>query len=222
MYAYPGYVTDELIETMATTPQIVNYLDIPLQHGHRETLKRMRRPANIDWVYSTVEKLRSAMPDIAIRTTFIVGYPGETDEEFDGLKQFVQDLQFDRVGAFTYSYEASTPSAAVAWQVPEQVKLARQEELMTLQQPISLAKNQTLVGRTLPVLIEGYGDGVSIGRSYRDAPEIDGYVIVPGELPLGELVPIRIDGAMNYDLTGYPQIDSQISNASSIPINRLK
>ncbi len=90
MYAYPGYVTDELIETMATTPQIVPYLDIPLQHGHRETLKRMRRPANIDWVYRTVEKLRTAMPDIAIRTTFIVGYPGETDEEFDGLKQFVQ------------------------------------------------------------------------------------------------------------------------------------
>jgi ribosomal protein S12 methylthiotransferase len=204
MYAYPGYVTDELIETMATTPQIVNYLDIPLQHGHRETLKRMRRPANIEWVYGTVEKLRTAMPDIAIRTTFIVGYPGETDEEFDGLKQFVRDLQFDRVGAFTYSYEASTPSASVSWQVPEEVKLARQEELMALQQPISLAKNQALVGQTLPVLVEGYGDGVTVGRSYRDAPEIDGYVIVPGELPLGEIVPIRIDGAMNYDLTGYP------------------
>ncbi|HRO23427.1 MAG TPA: 30S ribosomal protein S12 methylthiotransferase RimO, partial [Promineifilum sp.] len=108
MYAYPGYVTDELIETMATTPQILPYLDIPLQHGHRETLKRMRRPANIEWVYGTLEKLRAAMPDIAIRTTFIVGYPGETDEEFDALKTFVHDLQFDRVGAFTYSYEAST------------------------------------------------------------------------------------------------------------------
>ena len=163
MYAYPGYVTDELIETMATTPQIVNYLDIPLQHGHRETLKRMRRPANIEWVYKTVEKLRSAMPDIAIRTTFIVGYPGETDEEFDGLKQFVRDLQFDRMGAFTYSYEASTPSATVSWQVEEAVKQARQAELMELQQAISLAKNQTQVGKTLPVLIEGYGDNLSIG-----------------------------------------------------------
>jgi ribosomal protein S12 methylthiotransferase len=101
MYAYPGYVTDELIETMATTPQVLPYLDIPLQHGHRETLKRMRRPANIEWVYKTVEKLRTAMPNIAIRTTFIVGYPGETDEEFDGLKQFVSDLRFDRVGAST-------------------------------------------------------------------------------------------------------------------------
>lgn len=208
MYAYPGYVTDELIETMATTPQIVNYLDIPLQHGHRETLKRMRRPANIEWVYGTVEKLRRAMPDIAIRTTFIVGYPGETDEEFAGLKQFVQDLEFDRVGAFTYSYEASTPSATVAAQVPEDIKEARRDELMEVQQQISLAKNQALVGQTLPVLVEGYGDGISVGRTYRDAPEIDGMVIVPGELPLGELVPIRVDGAMTYDLTGYPATDS--------------
>lgn len=205
MYAYPGYVTDELIETMATTPQVVNYLDIPLQHGHRETLKRMRRPANIEWVYKTVEKLRTAMPDIAIRTTFIVGYPGETDEEFDGLKQFVRALEFDRFGAFTYSYEASTPSATVSWQVPEAVKEARRNALMELQQSISLAKNQAQVGKVLPVLIEGHGDNVSVGRTYRDAPEIDGMVFIPGELPLGELVPVRIDGAMVYDLTGQPE-----------------
>ncbi len=207
MYAYPGYVTDELIETMATTPPIVPYLDIPLQHGHRETLKRMRRPANIDWVYNTVGKLRDAIPEIAIRTTFIVGYPGETDEEFEALKQFVSDLQFDRVGAFTYSYEASTPSAKVSWQVPEEIKQARLDELMALQQPISLARNQAQVGRTLPVLIEGHGDNVSVGRTYRDAPEIDGLVIIPGELPLGEMVPIHIDGAMVYDLTGSPQMN---------------
>jgi ribosomal protein S12 methylthiotransferase len=206
MYAYPGYVTDELIETMAATPQIVNYLDIPLQHGHRATLKRMRRPANVEWVYRTLEKLRQAMPDIAIRTTFIVGYPGETDEEFEALKQFVRDLQFDRLGAFTYSYEASTPSATVAWHVPEEVKEARQAELMTLQQHISLARNQMQVGRTLPVLIEGYGDNVSVGRTYRDAPEIDGLVLIPGQLPLGEIAPVRIDGATTYDLTGYPDI----------------
>ncbi|MDX1615002.1 MAG: 30S ribosomal protein S12 methylthiotransferase RimO [Candidatus Promineifilaceae bacterium] len=202
MYAYPGYVTDELIETMASHEQIVPYLDIPLQHGHRETLKRMRRPANIDWVYRTVGKLRDAMPDIAIRTTFIVGYPGETDEEFAGLMQFVEDMRFDRVGAFTYSYEASTPSATVASQVPDVIKEARQAELMALQQPISLARNQAFVGRTLPMLVEGYGDGYSVGRSYRDAPEIDGLVIVPGELPLATMVPVRIDGALTYDLTG--------------------
>jgi ribosomal protein S12 methylthiotransferase len=148
------------------------------------------------------------VPDIAIRTTFIVGYPGETDEEFDGLKKLVQDLQFDRIGAFTYSYEASTPSATVSWQVPEEVKEARLNELMELQQPISLQKNQNQVGRVLPVLIEGFGDGVSVGRTYRDAPEIDGLVIIPGELPPGEMVPIRIDGAMTYDLTGQPETQS--------------
>lgn len=219
MYAYPGYVTDELIETMATTPQIVNYLDIPLQHGDRETLKRMRRPANIEWVYKTVEKLRTAIPDIAIRTTFIVGYPGETDTEFANLKQFVRDLQFDRFGAFTYSYEASTPSATVAWQVPEDVKVARRDELMALQQPISLAKNQALVGQTLPIFVEGFGDGVSVGRTYRDAPEIDGMVFVPGELPIGELVPVRIDGAMMYDLTGV--VETAVSHSQTIVLNDI-
>jgi ribosomal protein S12 methylthiotransferase len=206
MYAYPGYVTDELIETMATLPQILPYLDIPLQHGHRETLKRMRRPANVDWVYRTIEKLRRAMPDIAVRTTFIVGYPGETEAEFDGLKQFVSDLRFDRVGVFTYSFEASTPSATVSWQVDDSVKEARRDELMTLQQQISLEINQTLVGRTLPVLIEGQGDGISVGRSYRDAPEIDGLVILEGEAPVGAMLPVRIDGATVYDLTGTPEL----------------
>ncbi|MCB0008588.1 MAG: TRAM domain-containing protein, partial [Anaerolineales bacterium] len=114
---------------------------------------------------------------------------------------------FDRLGAFTYSYEASTPSATVSWQVEEEVKAARQAELMAVQQQISLEKNQEQVGRVLPVLIEGYGDGVSIGRSYRDAPEIDGLVFVPGELPIGALVPVYIDGAMAYDLTGTPVVN---------------
>lgn len=206
MYAYPGYVTDELIATMAQHKQIVPYLDIPLQHGHRETLKRMRRPANIEWVYKTIDKLRVAMPEIAIRTTFIVGFPGETEEEFAALKDFVRDIRFDRLGVFTYSYEASTPSASVSWQVAEEVKEARRAELMDLQQRISLERNQEQVGKVLPVLIEGYGDEVSVGRSFRDAPEIDGLVLVPGKLPIGQIVPIRIDGAMIYDLTGYPDM----------------
>jgi ribosomal protein S12 methylthiotransferase len=182
----------------------------------------MRRPANIDWVYRTIEKIRTAMPDIAIRTTFIVGYPGETEEEFESLKQFVMDLQFDRVGAFPYSFEASTPSADVSWQVPEEVKTARLEELMVLQQSISLAKNQDQVGRTLPVLVEGFGDGVSIGRSYRDAPEIDGLVIVPGELPLGEIVPVHISGAMTYDLSGTPEGVNIQSEVAPISLNTVK
>ncbi|HLV36751.1 MAG TPA: 30S ribosomal protein S12 methylthiotransferase RimO [Spirillospora sp.] len=211
MYAYPGYVTPRLMETMAQHPQILPYLDMPLQHGHRETLKRMKRPAKIEWVYETLDKLRRTIPNLAVRTTFIVGYPGETDEEFEGLLQFVSDLQFDRAGAFTYSYEIGTPSAALPGQVPDEVKQERWERLMALQQGISLAKNQAFVGQTLDVLVEGHGEAededgnptgemVSLGRSYRDAPEIDGYVFIEGKLPPGEIVPVRITGATHYDL----------------------
>jgi ribosomal protein S12 methylthiotransferase len=202
MYAYPGYVTPRLMEVMASSKQILPYLDMPLQHGHREVLKRMRRPANVEWVYETVGKLREAMPQIAIRTTFIVGYPGETDEEFGGLIQFVKDLRFDRVGAFTYSYEIGTPSAQLPNQVPDEVKEERRNILMETQQPISLQRNQEFVGKTMNVLVDGYGDGLSVCRSYRDAPEIDGMVVVEGELPIGEIVPVKITGAMNYDLVG--------------------
>ncbi len=122
MYAYPGYVTDRLIEVMAEHQQIVPYLDIPLQHADRRTLLRMRRPANIEWVHETLGKMRAAMPDLAIRTTFIVGYPGETDEEFETLVKFVEEMRFDRVGCFTYSYEPGTPSADLPDQVEEDVK----------------------------------------------------------------------------------------------------
>jgi ribosomal protein S12 methylthiotransferase len=191
---------------------------MPLQHGHRETLKRMKRPAKVEWVYETLDKLRSTIPHLAVRTTFIVGYPGETDEEFDGLLNFVRDLQFDRVGAFKYSYEIGTPSATLANHVPDDVKQERYEALMELQQGISLAKNQALVGQTLDVLVEGHGEGededgqptgdtLSVGRTYRDAPEIDGMVLVEGELPIGEIVPVRITGATTYDL--FATIDTQ-------------
>jgi len=211
MYAYPGYVTPRLIETMARHPQILHYLDIPLQHGHRDTLLRMKRPAKIEWVYDTLANMRRAMPDLAVRTTFIVGYPGETDEEFDGLLKFVRDLEFDRVGAFKYSYEIGTPSALLPFQVEDDVKEARYNALMELQQNISLKKNQAMIGKRIEVLVEGHGEGededgestgdaLSLGRSYRDAPEIDGYVIVEGELPVGEIVPVRVTGATTYDL----------------------
>jgi ribosomal protein S12 methylthiotransferase len=202
MYAYPGYVTDRLIDLMAANDRILPYLDMPLQHGHPEVLKRMRRPANIEWVHRTVEKLRAAMPEIAIRTTFIVGYPGETDQEFEALLDFVRDLRFDRVGAFTYSYEAATPSGSLPGQIPDDVKEARRVRLMEEQQSISLRRNQEHIGQTLPVLIEGYGDGLSVGRCYRDAPEIDGIVIAEEQLPIGQIVPLRITGAMPYDLIG--------------------
>ena len=202
MYAYPGYITDRLVEVMATYPQVLHYLDIPLQHAHPSTLRRMKRPANMDWVYRTLEKMRSAMPDLAIRTTFIVGYPGESEEEFNTLLDFVREIKFDRVGTFQFSFEIGTASEPLGDPVPPEVKQERYDRLMALQQGISLERNQAFMGKTLDVLFEGYGDGVSIGRSYRDAPEIDGLVIVEGQAPLGEILPVRITGAMTYDLSG--------------------
>ncbi len=206
MYQYPGAVTDRLIEVMASRSQIAHYVDIPLQHGHPDVLKRMRRPANIDWVYRTFEKIRQAMPDVAIRTTFIVGYPGETEAEFEGLLKFVRDLEFDRVGAFQYSFEPGTPSADLDNHLSAEIKQERYERLMEMQQAISLKKNQAQVGRTLDVLIEGQGDGLTVGRTYRDAPEIDGLVILEGTAPVGEFVPVKIDGALAYDLTGHVEL----------------
>jgi ribosomal protein S12 methylthiotransferase len=220
MYAYPGAVSDRLIQVMATRPQVLHYVDIPLQHGHPQVLKRMRRPANVDWVHRTLDKLRVAMPDLAVRTTFIVGYPGETDAEFDALCQFVADLKFDRVGAFTYSFEPGTPSADLPDQLPDDVKRERYERLMALQQPISLGKNQSLVGKTFDVLIEGQGDGLTVGRTYRDAPEIDGLVVIEGTVPVGEFVPVRITGAMEYDLTGTVDVrESHLDAPTAIAVH---
>ena len=218
MYAYPGAVTDKLIETMAEQPKIVKYLDIPLQHGHPATLRRMRRPSNIDWVYRTVGKMRDRIADLCVRTTFIVGYPGETDEEFDGLMKFVDDMQFDRVGVFTYSFEPGTPSGDIKEQVPEDVKNSRRDALMVKQQQISLVKNQQQVGKTLTALIEGHDpeNELSFGRSYRDAPEVDGLVIIEGTVPVGEMVPVKINGAMEYDLTGTVETTSNIISLAGI------
>jgi len=212
MYAYPGHVTDELVEVMASHDKIVPYLDMPLQHGDPRTLKRMRRPSRLEMVYDHMAKLRAAMPDIALRTTFIVGYPGETEEEFQGLLDFAKAIEFDKVGAFTFSPEPGTPSATLPDQVAEEVKQERYGRLMELQQPISLRKNQALVGRMLEILIEGEGevegsgDPLLLGRSYRDAPEVDGLVLVPGVsgAPIGSMMEVHINGAMEYDLVGEP------------------
>lgn len=202
MYAYPGYVTDRLIDVMASNPQILPYLDMPLQHAHPHVLRRMKRPANMDWVHRTLEKMRTAMPELALRTTFIVGYPGETEEEFQTLLDFIKVIRFDRVGTFLFSFEPGTASEPLGDPVPQKVKEERYDRLMTLQQGISLERNQSFMGKTMDVLFEGHGNGLSMGRSYRDAPEIDGLVIVEGKAPLGELLPVRITGAMAYDLSG--------------------
>lgn len=200
MYAYPQFVTQELIDTMAQLPNVCHYLDMPLQHAHPDVLKRMRRPSDMDAVRRLLDALRQAMPDIALRTTFIVGYPGETDAQFHALLDFLSEARFDHVGVFRYSREPGTPAADLPDQIPEDVKQARYEQAMAVQQGISRARNQEWVGRQMDVLVDGCGDGVSAGRTYRDAPEIDGLVLMPGEMTAGSFVRARITGAMEYDL----------------------
>jgi ribosomal protein S12 methylthiotransferase len=202
MYAFPGYVTDELIEVMAAHKQITPYLDMPLQHAHPAVLKRMGRPADIDWVYKTVGKMRQAIPGLALRTTFIVGYPGETEEEFQALLDFTADIQFDKLGTLKYSHEAGTPGEKLGDTVPDEVKEERLQRLMERQQRISLKLNQSFIGKKLDVLIEGTNGDISIGRSYRDAPKVDGLVLVKGNLPVNQMARVHIDNAMVYDLSG--------------------
>ena len=222
LYNYPGSVSDRQIEVMAQHAQLIPYLDMPLQHAHPQTLKRMRRPANVDWVYRTLEKMRAAIPDLALRSTFIVGYPGETDEEFETLMDFIRDIRFDRVGAFTFSFEPGTTSEPLGDPIAQEVKDERKERLMLAQQKISLENNQAQVGKTLDVLIEGHGEvegsgeSIAVGRSYRDAPEIDGLVFVEGQPPVGEIVPVRITGAMPYDLSGEVETTRSVISLDSL------
>ena len=202
LYSYPGYITDHFIDLMSSSSQMLHYLDIPLQHAHPETLKRMKRPSDMDWVHRTIEKMRKAMPDLAIRTTFIVGYPGETEAEFNTLLDFVKETKLDHLGVFPFSFEPGTASEPLGDPISATEKQARMEELMRLQEGISLSNNQRWIGKPLDVLIEGHGDGISVGRSFRDAPEVDGLVIVENEIETGSLVPVLINGAMTHDLTG--------------------
>lgn len=204
MYAYPGCVSDRLIDLMAEAPQILHYFDMPLQHSDPGVLKMMKRPSDIDWVYRTIEKIRARIPDVSIRSTFIVGYPGESEKEFSTLLSFLEEMKLDHVGAFTFSFEPGTASEALGDPVPEEEKQERLRRLMALQETISLKRNQSLIGKKLDVLIEGLGDGIAVGRSYRDAPEIDGLVIIEGEIPIGEIHPVQVTGAMAHDLTAIP------------------
>jgi len=205
MYAYPGRMTPRLIRAMAEIPEVVPYLDMPLQHGSVSMLRRMRRPANMAMVRRTLSDLREAMPETALRTSLIVGFPGETESEFEELLDFVREVRFDHLGVFTYSPQERTPAAAMADQVPERVKRARRAEVMKLQQRISLEKNRAFVGRELDVLVEApSGADGAVGRSYRDAPEVDGSVLVRGAAHPGEIVRVRVTDAQPYDLTGVP------------------
>jgi ribosomal protein S12 methylthiotransferase len=207
MYAYPHGISERLISTMAKHPQICAYLDMPLQHAHPDTLRRMRRPPDGERTKQIIADLRAAMPDLAIRSTFIVGYPGETAEEFAELLSFLEETQLDRVGAFRFSREEGTHAATLPGQVRPQVIERRWHQLMQLQQGISRARNARWLGREIEVLIEGQGqadDGrpLALGRSFRDAPEIDGQVFVWGTPPVGEIVAINVTQTTEYDLWG--------------------
>jgi ribosomal protein S12 methylthiotransferase len=202
MYAYPQPITPRLIETMASHRQVCHYLDLPLQHAHPDTLRRMKRSPDVNAVQRLITALRQAMPDIALRTAFIVGYPGETEAEFETLLQFMTEIRFGKVGIFRYSPEEGTPAVDLPGRVPKEVAEQRHARAMELQRSISLECNQMQVGRVLEVLIEGAGEGMTVGRSYRDAPEIDGYVLLRGECPIGSMVVARIEQAMEYDLVG--------------------
>lgn len=200
MYTYPRGITPRLVATMARHEQILPYVDLPLQHADPDTLRRMGRPADVGRVKRTIATLREAMARIVIRTTFLVGYPGESEEAFQDLLDFVTEMRFDHVGVFTYSQEEGTRSAEMEDDVPEEVKADRRQRLMALQQAISLEKHRELVGEHLDVLVEGQDEGVSVGRSYRDAPEVDGLVLIQEELPISEIVPVRVIAALEYDL----------------------
>ena len=211
MYAYPGHVTRRLAETMARLPTVAHYIDIPLQHGAESVLRRMKRPSNTRMVREMFATLRRAMPDIAIRTTFIVGYPGETEAEFSELLAFVREMAFDHVGCFTFSPQSESPAAHEPDPVPERVKKRRQRQLMEVAQQVSLIKNRSVIGCEIDVLVEssstpraGYDSGFVVGRSYRDAPEVDGLVLLAGEFAPGDFVRARVTQALAYDLVAEP------------------
>ena len=206
LYCYPEEITDELIETIATEKKICHYLDVPIQHASDVILKRMGRKTSNAKLREIIAKLRDRIPDICIRTTLITGFPGETDEDFTILKSFVEEVRFDRLGVFTYSMEEGTPAAEMPDQVDEEIKEARRDELMLLQQEISYEKAEDLIGETLAAFVEGKlpDEDVYVARTYRDAPDVDGYFFVSCEYELnsGDLVSAEVTDCNEYDLIG--------------------
>lgn len=206
LYCYPESITDELITEIKENPKVCHYLDMPIQHASDTILKRMGRRSSLADLKKCIEKLRCQIPDITLRTTLIVGFPGETEEDFKILYDFVKTTRFDRLGVFTYSQEEDTPAAKMENQIEEEVKIKRRDAIMTLQNEISRELTASKVGQEMKVLIEGKltNEDVYIGRTYQDAPEIDGEVFIEyeGELLSGDFVNIRITEANDYDLIG--------------------
>lgn len=206
MYCYPEEIYDELIDTMANEKKICNYLDMPIQHCSDDILKRMGRRTTKAELIAIVNKLRKRIPDIVLRTTLIAGFPGETEAHHEEMMEFVDEMEFDRLGVFTYSPEEGTPAAMMEDQIGEAVKAEWRDDIMELQQEIAFDKSEAMIGRELIVMIEGKiaGEPAYVGRTYMDAPEIDGSIFVSTdeELMSGDLVRVKVTGANEYDLIG--------------------
>lgn len=206
LYCYPEEITDELIQVIKEEDKICNYLDLPIQHASDGILKRMGRRTSKEQLVEIIGKLRKEIPDIAIRTTLITGFPGETQEQHEELMEFVDEMEFDRLGVFTYSPEEDTPAAVMSDQIPEDVKEDRQAELMELQQEIAFDLAEEMIGREVLVMIEGKvaDENAYVGRTYKDAPNVDGLIFVESEEELmsGDFARVRITGALEYDLMG--------------------
>lgn len=206
LYCYPEEITDELIRVMKEEPKICHYLDLPIQHANDDILKRMGRKTSKQELIDIVGKLRKEIPDICLRTTLITGFPGETQEQYEELYRFVSEMEFDRLGVFTYSPEEDTPAALMPDQIEESVKEERQAELMELQQEIAFEAAENMVGKEVLVMIEGKvaDENVYVGRTYKDAPNIDGLIFVETgvELVSGDFAKVRVTGALEYDLIG--------------------
>ena len=205
-YCYPEEITQELIETIREEEKICNYLDIPIQHASDRILKRMGRRTNQKQLREMIASLRSQIPDIALRTTLISGFPGETEEDQEEVMRFVDEMEFERLGVFAYSQEEDTPAAEFPDQVPQELKEERRDEIMELQQEISYEKSQSMIGKVLEVMIEGKvaDENAYVGRTYMDAPGVDGLIFINTDLDLmsGDFVRAKVTGALEYDLIG--------------------
>ena len=207
LYSYPTYFSDELIETIASEPKLVKYVDLPMQHAHDEVLRRMHRPDTQASMRALIEKLRTRIPGVTISSTFIVGFPGETDAQYQTLRNFLEEMRLDKVGVFTYSREEGTPAYDMPNQVPEDVMQERYHDLMSLQCKISEELNHELEGKELEVLVEGRDEeqaNIAVGRSYREAPDVDGQVYIEGDTDsqIGDLVRVRVLQGFTYDVVG--------------------
>ncbi len=206
LYCYPEEITEELLQVMAKEPKICKYLDIPIQHGSDDVLKRMGRRTTQADLREKISRMREMVPEIALRTTLITGFPGETEKDHQEQLRFVQDMKFDRLGVFTYSQEEDTPAAQMPDQIPEEVKQARRDDVMELQQRIAFEKAEDTIGTQMYAIVEGKlpEEGVFIARTYRDAPDVDGYVFIRTEKEFmsGDFVKIHVTGAQGYDLIG--------------------